>query len=329
MHNKKVVRWAILGPGKIARKFAEDLRATSKTQLVAVASRDTLRAQNFASEYGIKKVLTYDELYTSSEVDAVYVATPHSFHYEQSLACLQNGKAVLVEKPATINLKQFQHLVTVAHENKAFLMEAMWSYFMPALHKAKEWIVQGRIGSIKMITADFGYCMEFNPNNRIYNPWLAGGALLDLGIYPIAFSSFIMDRKPDHIVATARIGQTGIDESTVMVLTYDDITSVLNTTVLANTLNKGYIFGTEGYIELPDFYKASTCFLYGKDKELIDTFNDNRPTFGYHYEIQEATDCILNGTLESSVVSHHNTILLQEIMKEVRIQIGLRYPMET
>jgi hypothetical protein len=137
-----------------------------------------------------------------------------------------------------------------------------------------------------------------------------------------------MDRKPDRIVATARIGQTGVDESTVMVFTYDDVTSVLHTTVLASTINKGYIFGTEGYIELPDFYKASTCSLYSKDKKLIDTFNDNRSTYGYNYEIQEATDCILNGSLESSVVSHHNTKLLQEIMKEIRIQIGLRYPME-
>jgi predicted dehydrogenase len=328
MQNNNRVRWAILGPGKIAHKFVHDFQFTHDADLVAVATRDRQRGETFARQYEIPLVLTYDELYRHDGIDAVYIATPHTFHFEQSLACLRHGKGVLCEKPVTINDTQFRQLMEVSKEKNAFLMEGMWSYFMPALHKAKAWINEGRIGQVKMITADFGYWMPFNPDNRIFNLLLAGGALLDLGVYPVAFSSYIMGRKPDRIIASGIIGSTGIDETTSMTFYYGDTSAVLHATVLAHTNNTGYIFGDEGFIELPFFYKASTCTLYNKERMQTDSFEDSRPSYGYDYEIQETIDCIRADQNESKLVSHQHSLMLQEIMTEVRRQIGLRYPME-
>ena len=326
--NKNIVRWAILGPGRIAHSFARDFRSVRNAELVAVASREAKRARQFADQYGIEFVLTYNELYASKLVDAVYIATPHSFHYEQSLACLRNAKAVLCEKPITINDSQFQELAEVSARNNVFLMEAMWTYFLPAMQRAKQWITDGRIGSVKVIQADFGHAMEFNPYSRIYDSMLGGGALLDLGIYPVALSTQIMNQKPQHIQASAIIGKTGVDDSTAMIFQYGDATAVLHTTILATTTNTALIFGENGFIEIPDFYKASVCRLYNAQKMLIESFTDDRTTGGYNFETQEATDCILYGLVESPALPHSRSNELQEIMMEVRKQIGLRYPMD-
>ncbi len=328
MQNKKTVRWAILGPGKIAHKFAQDFQQTTGGELVAVASRDKERAARFASQYDIKQVLSYDELYVHPDIDAVYVATPHAFHFEQTKACLQHGKGVLCEKPVTINDTQLRELIAIAQSQQVFLMEGLWSFFMPALQQAKAWVDEGRIGDVKMITADFGYRMAFDPENRIYNAHLAGGALLDLGIYPIAFSTYVMNAKPDRIAANAIMSETHIDETTAISLFYGKTTAVLHTTVLANTLNTGYIIGEAGYIELPFFYKASSCTLYNQERMELDSFEASRPTYGYDYEIQEATNCIREGKTESPVVPHQRSLEIQAIMTEVRRQIGLIYPME-
>jgi predicted dehydrogenase len=322
------IRWAILGPGKIAHSFARDFNAVKNAKLVAVASRDRERARAFAARYQIPHVYSYEELYTSDHVDAVYIATPHTFHFEQSRACLEHGKAVLCEKPITINDSEFKNLAAIAREKEVFLMEALWTYFLPALQRAKAWIAEGRIGNMKLIQADFGYRMEMNPAGRMYSPALAGGALLDLGIYPIALSTFLMQRKPDDVQAFGIIGSTAVDETAAMVLHYGSTAAILHTTLLAKTLNKGYIFGDKGFIEIPDFYKANAALLYNEERVLIDSFIDDRTTLGYNFEIQEATDCILAGKMECEGMTHVQSNTIQEIMTEVRRQIGLKYPME-
>jgi predicted dehydrogenase len=322
------VRWAILGPGKIAHSFARDFSVVRNATLVAVASRDRERARAFAARYQIPLVYSYEELYASDQVDAVYIATPHTFHFGQSRACVEHGKAVLCEKPITINDTQFKNLAAVALERKVFLMEAMWTYFLPALQQAKAWIAEGRIGKLKLIQADFGYRMAMNPTGRMYSPALAGGALLDLGIYPIAFSTYFMEGKPDNVLASGILGNTMVDETTVMVLQFGDTTAMLHTTLLAKTLNKGYLFGDKGFIEIPDFYKANAAMLYNEERVLIESFSDDRTTLGYNFEIQEATDCILAGKIECEGITHEQSNNIQEIMTEVRRQIGLTYPME-
>jgi predicted dehydrogenase len=327
MQDKKV-RWAILGAGKIAEKFVHDFKAVENAELVAVSARDINRAKEFAERYNIPNGCDYDELYKSENVDAVYIATTHNFHFEQTLRCLEHRKGVLCEKPITINDAEFNKLAAVANEKGVFLMEALWTYFLPALQKAKEWIAEGKIGAIKMIQADFGYQMEFNPEGRMYNLALAGGALLDLGIYPIAFSTFFMNRMPDDINASAVVGKTKVDESTAMILQYGEAVSVLHCSVLTHTPITGYVFGDKGFVEIPHFFDAVKANLYNTNHDLVDSFVDKRVTLGYNFEIKEATDCILQGKLQSEVVSHAVSNTLQEIMTTVRRKIGVHYPNE-
>jgi predicted dehydrogenase len=328
MNKTNKVRWAILGCGEIANHFANDFKAVKNAELVAVASRDAGRASVFANQYGIPHVFTYDELYNSDLVDAVYIATTHNFHYEQTLACMQHGKAVLCEKPITVNDFEFKKLASFAKEKQVFLMEAMWTYFLPALNKAKEWIAEGRIGSIKMIQADFGFYSEYNPLGRLYNPLTAGGALLDVGIYPIAFTLFFMNRKPDEVKVSAIFGDSKVDEFIWMIFNYGDASALLFSSIRFNSLNKGVITGDRGSIELPIFYKSRSAQLYDAKHQLVESFSDERSTIGYSFEIQEATDCILDGSLESKIITHARSNELQEIMTDIRRQINLKYPME-
>jgi predicted dehydrogenase len=220
MLNTNKVRWAILGAGHIATQFAHDFKTIKNADLVAVASSDLERAKVFAANYSIPHSLTYNELYCSELVDAVYIATTHNFHFEHALACIQHGKAVLCEKPITINDTEFKKLAAFANEKHVFLMEAMWTYFLPAIKKAKDWIAEGRIGSVKLIQAGFSFLAQYNPSGRLFNPWMAGGALLDVGIYPIAFSQFFMNRKPDDIKVSAIFGDTKVDEFIGMIFNY-------------------------------------------------------------------------------------------------------------
>lgn len=328
MEHKTSVRWAILGAGKIAHKFAQDFAAVQRAGLVAVAARDTDRAQAFATQYNIPNVYTYNELYKSPEVDAVYIATTHNFHYEQCLQCINHGKAVLCEKPITINDGEFKKLAAAATAKNVFLMEAMWMYFLPALHQAKAWLESGRIGTLKAIQADFGVAMPFDPEGRLYNPALAGGALLDLGVYAVAFANYFAGHKPDTISASGIIGETGVDESTGMLLKYGDVAASLFTSMTTRLRNKALLFGDAGYIGIPDFWKAPSATLYNSAHEVVETFTDNRTTWGYHFEMQEATDAVLAGALESAVMPHRKSNDLQELMTDIRRQIGFKYPME-
>ena len=322
------IRWAILGAGRIAHKFAQDIKYVDNAELMAIAASDKERAATFAAEYQLPLHYNYEELYASDQVDAVYIATTHNFHFEQSMECMKHGKAVLCEKPVTINDKQFKQLVDTSVERNVFLMEALWTFYLPALQKARQWIEEDRIGAVRLLQADFGFQMEYDPSGRLYNRELAGGALLDLGIYPIAFSYFFMGRKPVSITASGRIGSTGVDETTAMILDYGNITASLFSCMVVRTRNTGYIFGEKGYIEIPDFYKASMASLYNTDKELQDTYHDNRRSFGYNFEIQDATVALLSGRKQSEIATHKVSTDLQEIMTEIRRQIGLKYPGE-
>lgn len=322
------VRWAILGAGKIAHAFAKDFSAVTNAQMVAVAARDKDRAQTFAKEYNIPFVYSYDELYNSSEVDAVYIATTHNFHYEQCMQCMQHSKHVLCEKPVTVNDKQFKELARLSQEKKVFFMEAMWTYFLPAVQKARQWLQEGKIGNLKVIAVNFGFPMVKNLTGRMYNIDLAGGVLLDMGVYPIAFSTYFMNRKPDTITASAVMTETGVDERTGLVLQYGEVTASLFNSMVNIMTNKGMLYGDKGYIELPDFYKATAAFLYDDFHNLIEKFEDGRTTKGYNYEIQHATDAILQHRIESDVMPHSRSNEIQEIMTEVRKQIGLVYPGE-
>jgi len=322
------VRWAILGAGKIAHSFAQDFTVVKNAELVAVASSDKSRAETFAKEYNLPLAYSYSELYDSNDVDAVYVATTHNFHYEQCIQCLKHGKNVLCEKPVTLNDKQFKELARLSQEKKVFLMEAMWTYFLPPVLKAKQWLQEGRIGNLKVVEAVFGFPMEKNFTGRMYNIELAGGALLDLGVYPVAFSQYFTNKKPDSITASGVLTATGVDERTGMILQFGDTTASLFCSMVNLMANKAMLYGEKGYIEIPEFFKAASVSLYDDHHNLLEKFEDERTTKGYNYEIQHANDAILQGKTESEIMPHSKSDEIQEIMTEVRRQIGLVYPSE-
>ena len=322
------IRWAILGAGKIAHSFTKDFFAVNNAELVAVAASDKSRAQAFATEYKLPFIYNYEELYNSNEVDAVYIATTHNFHYEQCRQCIVHGKNVLCEKPVTINDKQFKELARLSKEKKVFFMEAMWTWLLPPVLKAKQWLQEGKIGRIKVIDAGFGFPMEKNLTGRMYNIQLAGGALLDLGVYPVAFAAYFIDKKPDSITASGVLTETGVDERTGMILQYGDATATLFCSMVNIMANKAMLYGEKGYIVIPDFFKASSAFLYDDYHNLLDKFEDDRTTKGYNYEIQHATDAILQKRTQSEIMTHDQSNKIQEILTEVRKQIGLVYPGE-
>jgi len=327
MDTNKTIRWGILGAGKIARAFAIDFQYIHHAQLVAIASRDHNKAAAFASEFSIPQVFSYDELYAHPEVDAIYIATPHSLHFPQAKRALESGKAVLCEKPITASESECRELVDIAKANKVFLMEAMWTYFIPALEVARNWINEGKIGELKLIQADF--CFPSSANiERLWDPALGGGALLDIGIYPIAFANYFMNRLPDTITASAKISSSGVDERTGILLEYGSTSASLYTSIVNKGTNTGYLYGTDGYLKLPAFWRATTIERYSNEDELVETYSDGRTTRGFHFEMQHATDCIRQGLIESPVMDFEQSIRLQVIMGEVRRQISLRFPFE-
>jgi predicted dehydrogenase len=327
MKNKKI-RWAILGAGHIAQSFIKDFPLLQNAELVAVAARDKEKAKIFAATHNIPIAYTYEGLYNTNEVDAVYIATTHNFHFEQALQCMQHGKAVLCEKPITINDFEFKQLASLSKVNNVFLMEAMWTYFLPAIIKAQQWIDEGRIGALKVIQADFAFPMEKNMEGRMYNPKLAGGALLDLGVYNVALATLFTKRKPDSITATGVLTQTGVDATTTMLLNYGDTVATLCTSMVTRMTNKLRLFGEKGYIEIPEFWRARTATIFDKEFEATGTFDDKRISHGFIYQMQHATDKILNKEIESNIITHQRSSEIQEIMTEARRQMGLRYPME-
>lgn len=328
MPEKKKIRWGIIGAGHIAKSFVKDFPLLQNAELVAIAARDKEKAKVFAATHKIPQAFTYDELYRSNEVDAVYISTTHNFHFEQSLQCLQHGKAVMCEKPVTVNDTEFKQLAVLSKEKNVFLMEAMWTYFLPAIIKAQQWVDEGRIGALKVIQADFAFPMEKNMEGRMYNPDLAGGALLDLGVYNVALATLFMKRKPDSIKATGILTETGVDASTAMLLNYGDTAATLCTSMVTRMTNKLRLFGETGYIEIPEFWRAKTATLFNKEFQAIEIFDDGRTSHGFVYQMQHATDQILNKEIESNIITHMRSTEIQEIMTEVRRQIGLQYPSE-
>jgi predicted dehydrogenase len=327
MENKKI-RWGILGAGNIAKDFVRDFPLLQNAELIAIAASDKERAKAFATAHNIPLAYTYEELYNSTEIDAVYIATTHNFHFEQSMQCMQHGKAVLCEKPITINDTEFKKMAALSKEKNIFLMEAMWTYFLPAIQKVQQWVAEGKIGKLKVIQADFSFAVPKNLEGRMYNPNLAGGALLDLGVYPVAVATLFANGKPNSIAASGVLTETGVDATTSMLLNYGEIIATLTTSMVARMTNKLRLFGETGHIEISDFWRAYDCKLFDKDFALVESFDDEIKSHGFIYQMQHATDRMLNNEIESDIIPHKRSNEIQEIMTEVRRQIGFTYPNE-
>lgn len=320
-------RWGIIGPGKIAQKFATAIPLAGNAVLQAVASSDAARSRDFAEKHGAEKWYdNYEQLAADPDIDAIYIATPHAFHTENALLCLNHRKPVLCEKPLALNGKQAQQMVDASRQNSTFLMEAMWSRFLPAIEKALELVKNGKIGAVKYVRGDFGFYTPFDPQSRLFNIALGGGSVLDIGVYPLFLCLAVLG-KPDHINAAGKLSPTGADETCLAVLQYDNgaMASAFSTVGSFTSLT-AEIAGTEGTITIPSaWYKNNTFTLHrmGEEKQ---SFTFDPVTNGFEYQIREVMRCMEQGLTESPAMSHDFTLLLSGTMDAVRERIGVRYP---
>ncbi len=326
--NKKI-RWGIIGTGGIAGVFAETLKKIDGAELAGVGSRSKKTAEAFAKRFDIPNAYgSYQELVAADDIDVVYVATPHPMHMDNTILCLEHKKAVLCEKPLCMNAEQAEKMITAAKENKVFLMEAMWTRFLPVLQKVREVIDAGMIGDLQFARADFSFKASDDPKKRALNPALGGGALLDVGIYCISFLSFIFRRQPDQIKAAARFAKTGVDAQTTAIFTYNESrTAVFNTAIDLHTDRRAAIYGTKGYIVLSDnFYKADWAkIVTHQGTEMIEMPFEGS---GFQFETRHTMDCIREGRLESEIMPLEESLCIMQTSDTIRMQIELKYPCE-
>jgi predicted dehydrogenase len=322
-------RWGILGLGSIAHSFANGLKAAPGAELAAVGSRTQAKADKFGAEFGVSRCHgTYEALAADPGVDAVYIASPHPMHKADSLLCLRHGKAVLCEKPFTINAAQAEEVIGLARQNKVFLMEAMWTRFIPAVQRIRQIVREGAIGDVQFVQADFGFRAGFDPKGRLFDPALGGGSLLDVGVYCLSFASMLLG-APEHVVGTANLGATGVDETAGMLLRYPTgAIAVLSSAVRANTPQSATIIGTVGRLVVHSpFWKSTTLTLSreGRADEVLEIpFTGN----GYNYEAEEVARCVGEGLTESPEMPLDETLIIMKTMDTLRAQWGIKYPME-
>ncbi len=321
------IRWGIMGPGSIARRFTAGLKETPGAVLQAVGSRDLSRAQSFASEYGYHSSHgSYEALVNDPNVDVIYVAVPHNGHRDGCLLALQAGKAVLCEKPFTMNRREAVEVVTAARKNGTFLMEGMWTRFFPIMVKMRELLAENSIGDVRMIEADFGFRAGFNPSSRLFDPNLGGGALMDVGIYCLSLASMVLG-APDTLTGFATLGETGVDEQAVMNLRYKSgALAMLSTAIRTNTAHRATVYGEEGRIELHSpFWMCSSMTLHRNGQDPA-TFDMPFTSSGFQFEAMEVQRCLGAGLLESPVIPLDETLQLMGTMDELRRQWGVIYP---
>ena len=323
------VNWGIIGTGNIAKKFAIGLQALPDAKLLAVGSRAQATADAFGEQFNVpRRHDSYEALVNDADVQAVYVSTPHNLHMENTLLCLEAGKAVICEKPFAINAAQAQVMVDKAREKGLFLMEAMWTRYLPIMVKLREILAAKVLGEVRMITADFGYRSSFNPQSRIFDPNLGGGALLDVGIYPISLAFMVLG-QPNRIRSMAELGETGVDEQAAVILGYEGgEMAVLTTAVRTSTPHEAFILGTNGRLKIhsPWWYpQTMTVSVNGQDDEEIHLLYEGN---GYNYEAAELMACLRAGKLESDIMPLDESLQIMKTMDAIRAQWGLKYPME-
>lgn len=325
-----MTRWGIIGTGKIARTFAAALKEQNSSVTAAVASRTLENAQSFAEEFGFEKAYgSYEELARDESIDIVYIATPMHKHYEDTLLCLENGRNVLCEKSIALNTKQAEEMFAKAEEKGLFLMEALWMKMRPAYLKVKQWIKEGRIGEIRYIKADFNNFIPFDKNDRLFKPECGGGALLDLGVYPITFAVSLMG-EPASIETHAHISG-GIDLSNSVTLLYPNGAYASTTSGFEiQNRNNAVIAGDKGSITMGDwFFCSPECTLYDAESRQIEDRLFPPEINGYEYEIREAEKCLAEGLKTSKAVPPEDTLSIMRIMDECRKTWGLKFPQES
>ena len=361
----KTVRWGVLGTGAIAYKIAEDFDLVPDAQIRAICSRSKSSAKQFAQQFNIPTThVGLDSMLADDQIDIIYIATPHPLHHDHSLACLRRGKAVLCEKPFTVNAVQAAEIIDEAHQRKLFCMEAMWMRFSPLIQEVKTRIDQNEIGEIQFINADFGYPQHYDPKSRFFNLALGGGSLLDRGIYSISLAQYLLG-NPTDISGIAHIGESGVDEQSICSLRFEQgAIAMLASTLNGLSSNETIITGNKGRLRIHEpFYRPNTIsvlmaqasadtampgkgFTAGLKRNAafrkwrhrlqptLGWFKPNRkkssfsPGHGYQYELMEATRCLQKGRTESDIMPLDDTLEVMRIMDKLRHDWGLIYPDE-
>ena len=326
----KKIKWGIMGCGGIANKFANDLTLTKYGELAAVGSRSKAKAKKFAAQHGGAVAYgSYEEVAADPEVDIVYVATPHPYHMENTLLAINNGKHVLCEKPMAMNAKQTRRMIAAAQKKGVFLMEALWTRFFPAIIQLRKWLAAERIGKVLSVEADFGIHFRVGPEHRILNPKLGGGALLDLGIYPVSFASLVYGAQPKRIVSIVHKAKTGIDDQAVILFEYaDSATATLGTSSRVHLRHEARIFGTEGMITVHDgFFHPSrmTLEVEGKKPKAVHLPHAG---IGMHFEAEHVHQCLKKGKLQSEIMPLEETLAITQTLDKIRRQWKLKYANE-
>jgi predicted dehydrogenase len=320
-------RWGILGTGGIARTFARDLQLLPGHEIGAVGSRTIGKAESFAAEFSAQPYGSYEAL-VESDVDAIYVATPHTLHAENSILALNAGKPVLCEKPFAVNVKEAEAMVAASRANHVALMEGMWSRFLPTYQVIREVVASGELGELVAIYADHGQALPANPYYRLHAPELAGGALLDLGIYPISLTFMILG-DPDSVMATSIKTDTGVDAQTSFIFSYvSGQHSIMTTTLEVRTPCTAKIIGTRGRIEVDSNFYTPTSMRVIIDGKATREIPANYQGHGIREQAAHFAEIVRSGAIESPLMSHDESLAIMDCMDEIRYQIHLKYPFE-
>ncbi len=317
------VKWGIIGLGNIASQFAADLLLLEDAELTAVASRDLTKAEQFGEKFNASRIYnSYDLILKDKDVEIIYIATPHNSHAELSIKALENGKHVLCEKPMALSYQDSKRMVEASRKHNKFFMEAFWTRFIPSIQDVLEKVNGGVIGNVNYINADFAFYGSETENKRLFDKELGGGALFDIGVYPL-FLSYILLGNPKEIIAKALKHKSDVDLQTSMILQYETAQSVLHASIVSDSEMKATISGSKGRIELnaPWFVADGYSLFREGEQEAVFTL----PTLGkgYSHEAIECQNCIRNNKIESQLWSHQNCLDLSLIVEEIKTQIKL------
>ena len=323
--DNKTINWGIIGAGKIASKFASDLQMVSNSKLYAIASRNLEKAKLFRQDYKATIAYgTYEDLVADSNIDVIYIATPHSFHKAHTVLCLNHNKAVLCEKPFAMNLEEVEEMIQLSKENNTLLMEALWTIFLPHYQYVLDLVQKKHFGTITKLEADFGFHPTYNENSRVFDKSVGGGSLLDIGIYPV-FAALSTLGKPNTIEAKAQFFDSGSDSECEITLQYENAKAVLKSTLLQETNTEAIFHCENGTIKINGrFHEPSSVALIdhlgNSELKEFDT-----KTIGYSYEIEHFNQLIRDGKTESDIMTFEKSKLLISTLDQIRTLIGLDY----
>lgn len=312
-----MIQFGIIGAGEIARKFLNAVRQTNDATVTAIASKSSERARKWAEKEQVAAYYgSYEELLANPQIDAVYIATTTNAHYENILQCLHAGKHVLCEKSLVRSYQEAREVCRLAEEKRLFLMEAMWSRFLPKTQKAREWIAQGKIGRVSLMQATIGWKADPVYNRRLFEPGLGGGSLYDLGIYPLELLPYLVDQNICDMQFFMKPYSTGVDDIVSVQLQLEDCIANFQCSFTTKLPEYAYIYGEEGYICLPKIHYGNQALLYNHGDEIMESFEEGLEN-GFVYEVEEVIRCIHQGQTESSVCPHEMTLIAAGLIEKI------------